>query len=80
MPGGDLVYQTAQFLIGVWDDVREAMERQNVDSLELSFRTEIEQRELDDYLENFADIKVGKLYKIVKALNLDLQINVGPPL
>lgn len=69
------VYQVSQALIEIWEAVAEAMKEQDVDIYELSYRTGLPDRELEDYLQNYADAKIGTLFKIVSALGLSIKIN-----
>lgn len=68
------LYRVTQTLIEIWEAVAEAMSRQHVDIVELSYRTGLSERELEDYIPNYADVKIGTLFKIASALNLDIRV------
>ena len=73
----DNLYKTSQILIEVWETLNEAMTEQKIDLVELSFRTGSSELELEDYLQNYADAKVGIVVKIASALNRTISMQVG---
>ena len=73
----DQLYQISQELIEIWETFSEAMREQKLDIVELSFRTKLTNRELEDGLHNYSDIGVKNMFKIAYALGLKVDINLN---
>jgi len=72
------LYQDTQTLIEIWDKLTEVRQAQipPLDLLELSFRTELSERELEDYFNNYADVKIKTLLKIARAAGKTVKIDI----
>ena len=71
------LFDDTQKLIEIWDTLTEAMATQKVDIAELSCLTLIPERELEDYLENYADVKLRTLFKIARTLKCSITIGIS---
>jgi hypothetical protein len=72
----DHLYQVSQALIEIWESLGDVMTEQDVSIDLLSYKTGLTERELEDYLHNYADVKVGTLFKIARALDRTVSIKV----
>ena len=68
------VYEVSQVLIEIGETLGEAMAEQNIDIAELSYRTKLEERVLEDCLQNYADVKIGILIRIATALGKTIDV------
>ena len=72
----DQLYRVTQVLIEFWGTISEVMKEQNVDTNELFFRTGIEVRELDDYIQNYANANIPTMVIIAAALGKTITIGL----
>ncbi len=72
----DHLYQVSQTLIEIWESLNDVMTEQDVSIDLLSYKTGLTERELEDYLRNYADVKIKTLFKIASALGRTVSIKV----
>jgi len=70
------LYQDTQALIEIWEAIHAAMYEKNLDVQELSIRTKIPERELEDCLYNYADAKLRTLFKIAGAVGKVVNVRI----